>query len=136
VANITTAALTGLLAVMGTIGAAYLTGHFDLHKTETQNTGTIDLEKLKFANDLVKGALAAQNPANSLKFYADIGLLNSLNVEAVRQYAKNENERLKSGSSTDSVLPDLEGYLIPSYGWTKISLNPSLPRRLAMSCSP
>lgn len=107
--TITTAALTGLLAVMGTIGAAYLTGHFDLYKTETQNTGTIDLEKLKFANDLVKGALAAQNPANSLKFYADIGLLNSLNVEAVRQYAKNENERLKSGSSTDSVLPDFRG---------------------------
>jgi putative chitinase len=106
--TILTAAITGFLTVIGTFGAAYLTGYFDLSKTEKQNTGTIDLEKLKFANELVKTALAAQNPANSLKFYADIGLLNSLKVEAVQEYARAENERLKSGSNGESILPDFK----------------------------
>jgi putative chitinase len=114
--TVLTAAITGFLTVLGTIGAAYLTGNFSISKTEKQTTGTIDLEKLKFANELVKTALSSNNPATSLKFYADIGLLSSLKVDAVQDYAKAENQRLKTGSSSESVLPQF-GNLQHSFNW-------------------
>ena len=103
--TVLTAALTGFLTVVGTIGAASLAGYFDVTKTEKINSGSIDLEKLKFANELVKTALATDNAANSLLFYADIGLLSGLKVEAIKTYAQNENNRIKSGSQSESILP-------------------------------
>ena len=108
--TVLTAAVTGFLTVVGTVGAAYLAGYFDVAKTDRVNSGSIDLEKLKFANDLIKTALSSDNSANSLLFYADIGLLSGLNVDVVKRYAENENARIKHGVQTESILPSFRSF--------------------------
>jgi len=93
--------ITSILAAIGTLGVAYMTGLFDLKKTDAVNEGQIKLQKLQFSNELIKNALASNNPGNSLMFYADIGLLTELNVSKVQDYAKKENERLEKGGCWD-----------------------------------
>jgi predicted chitinase len=100
--------IAGVISACGTIGVAYLGGFFDVAKTDAASRGSIDLEKLKFSNELVKGALATNNPANSLLFYADIGLLEGLSVENVKSYADRESQRLKGGGSGPSLLPSFD----------------------------
>jgi putative chitinase len=100
--------ITSVLAAIGTIGVASMSGFFDVRKTDAAAQGTITLEKLKFSNDLVKTALASNNPGNSLLFYADIGLLEGLNNGKVKEYANNENKRLATGGDGKSVLPSFD----------------------------
>lgn len=98
----------GVISAIATIGAAYLGGFFDVAKTNAVSLGTINLERLKFSNELVKGALATSNPANSLLFYADIGLLDGLNLDKVKDYAGRERDRIKSGGGGNSLLPSFD----------------------------
>ncbi len=100
--------IAGIISACGTIGVAYLGGFFDVAKTDAASRGSIDLEKLKFSNELVKGALATNNPANSLQFYADIGLLQGLSVAAIRDYADRESKRLEQGGGGPSLLPSFD----------------------------
>lgn len=97
--------LAAIVAAFGTFIAAYYSGMFDVKKTSVSSQGTIALEKLKFSNDLVKNALISNNPANSLLFYADIGLLEGLKAESVKVYAQKENERINKGDKGPSLLP-------------------------------
>ncbi len=98
----------GLISAGGTMGVAYFGGFFQVANTDAASRGTIDLEKLKFSNELVKTALASDNPANSLLFYNDIGLLAGLSSENVKSYAERETERLEKGGSGDSLLPSFD----------------------------
>jgi len=98
----------GVISAIATIGAAYLGGFFDVAKTNAASVGTINLERLKFSNELVKSALAASNSANSLLFYADIGLLDGLNLDKVKDYAQRERDRIKSGGNGNSLLPSFD----------------------------
>jgi predicted chitinase len=68
----------------------------------------MNLERLKFSNELVKNALATNNPANSLLFYADIGLLDGLTLNKVKDYAQRESERLMRGDTGTSLLPSFD----------------------------
>jgi len=109
--DLRTVALTliaGVISAAATIGAAYLGGFFDVAKTNAANSGTLSLERLKFSNDLVKNALAASNSANSLLFYADIGLLEGLKADKVKEYAERESVRLKQGGTGTSLLPSFD----------------------------
>ncbi|HZR62194.1 MAG TPA: glycoside hydrolase family 19 protein [Xanthobacteraceae bacterium] len=98
----------GVISAAATIGAAYLGGFFDVAKTNAVSLGSINLERLKFSNELIKGALATSNSANSLLFYADIGLLDGLNLDKVKDYAQRERDRIKSGGSGNSLLPSFD----------------------------
>lgn len=100
--------VAAVISAIATIGAAYLGGFFDVAKTNAVSLGTINLERLKFSNELVKGALATNNPANSLLFYADIGLLDGLKLDKVKDYAQRERDRIKSGGSGSSLLPSFD----------------------------
>jgi putative chitinase len=100
--------VAGVISAAATIGAAYLGGFFDVEKTNASSAGTMSLERLKFSNDLVKNALATNNAANSLLFYADIGLLQGLQLDKVREYAGKERERLKQGDTGTSLLPSFD----------------------------
>ena len=70
----------GVISAIATIGAAYLAGFFNVANTNAVSQGAISLERLKFSNELLKNALASNNPANSLLFYADIGLLDEVDA--------------------------------------------------------
>jgi putative chitinase len=98
----------GVISAAATIGAAYLGGFFDVAKTNAVSLGSINLERLKFSNDLVKTALSSDNPANSLLFYADIGLLDGLKLDNVKSYAQRESDRLKKGDIGSSLLPSFD----------------------------
>lgn len=106
--------VAGVISAGSTIGVAYLGGFFEVAKTDATNAGTINLEKLKFSNDLVKSALQSDNPANSLLFYNDIGLLAGLNADNVKIYADREAARLKSGGAGESFLPSFDNKNRPS----------------------
>jgi putative chitinase len=108
VRNILITVVTGVITAMGTIGVASMSGFFDVEKTNAASKGTIDLERLKFSNELVKGALLTTNPANSLLFYADIGLLSGISVDNVKSYAEKETARLKAGGAGTSLLPSFD----------------------------
>lgn len=107
--------IAGLISAVAAIGGAYLTGFFDVAKTNAANAAAIDLERLKFSNELIKNALATSNSANSLLFYADIGLLNGLNTAKVKDYAQREAERLKSGDKGSSLLPSFDKSVRPQF---------------------
>jgi putative chitinase len=100
--------MAGLISAIATIGAAYLGGFFDVAKTNAVSVGSMNLERMKFSNELVKNALAANNSANSLLFYADIGLLDGLKLDKVKDYAKRESERLQRGDAGTSLLPSFD----------------------------
>lgn len=100
--------ITSVLAAIGTIGVASMSGFFDVRKTDAASQGTISLEKLKFSNELVKTALASTNPGNSLLFYAETGLLEGLKIPKVVDYANKENQRLAKGGGGNSVLPSFD----------------------------
>ena len=100
--------VAGVISAVATIGAAYLGGFFDVAKTNAVSVGTMNLERLKFSNELVKNALATNNPANSLLFYADIGLLDGLTLGKVKDYAQRESDRLKRGDTGTSLLPSFD----------------------------
>ncbi|SDW27579.1 Predicted chitinase [Albimonas donghaensis] len=98
------------LAAAATLAAAYFTGHLDLRKAETEQSGSINLEKLKYSNTLIDRALEADSldaRARSLLFYADVGLLDGLNISQVRAYAQREIDRIENGDlSAPSFLPE------------------------------
>jgi putative chitinase len=100
--------VAGVISAIATIGAAYLGGFFDVAKTNAVSVGTMNLERMKFSNELVKSALASNNSANSLLFYADIGLLDGLKLDKVKDYAQRESERLKRGDTGTSLLPSFD----------------------------
>lgn len=104
--------IVGALTAAGTLGTAYFGGFFDLAKTDAANKGTIDLARLKFSNDLIKGALSRSNPADSLLFYADIGLLKGLDVEKVKYYANKDKQEIKQGKP--SILPSFDPHKRPN----------------------
>jgi putative chitinase len=103
----------GVISAVATIAAAYLGGFFDVAKTNAVSLGTMNLERLKFSNELVKSALNTTNPANSLLFYADIGLLDGLVLAKVKDYALRESERLKRGDAGTSLLPSFDQTVRP-----------------------
>jgi putative chitinase len=105
--------VAGVISGVATIGAAYLGGFFDVAKTNAVSLGTMNLDRLKFSNELVKGALATTNPANSLLFYADIGLLDGLALAKVKDYALRESDRLKRGDAGTSLLPSFDKSVRP-----------------------
>ena len=100
--------LAGVISAGATIGVAYLGGFFNVANTREASAGSINLEKLKFNNELIKNALSANNPANSLLFYANIGLLDDVTAEKVRVYVKQEADRLKKGDAGASLLPNFD----------------------------
>jgi putative chitinase len=106
--TVTITLAAGVISAVATIGAAYLGGFFDVAKTNAVSMGTMNLERLKFSNDLVKNALSTSNAANSLLFYADIGLLDGLKLDKVKDYAQRESERLKNGDAGTSLLPSFD----------------------------
>ncbi len=106
--TVTLTLAAGVISAVATIGAAYLGGFFDVAKTNAVSLGTMNLERLKFSNELVKTALASNNPANSLLFYADIGLLDGLTLAKVKDYAQRESDRLKKGDAGESLLPSFD----------------------------
>jgi putative chitinase len=97
--------VTAVIAALGTFTGAYYSGLFDVAKTNASSAASINLEKLKFSNDLIKTALSSNNSANSLLFYADIGLLEGLRSDSVKTYAEKENNRIKQGDQGPSLLP-------------------------------
>ena len=111
------AVVTAVVSAAATIGGAYLGGFFDVAKTDAASRGTINLERLKFSNELIKGALGSNNAANSLMFYADIGLLDGLTIIKVKQYASAENNRLKQGGGGASILPSFDKSALPKGLW-------------------
>ena len=119
--------VAGVISAIATIGAAYLAGFFDVAKTNAVSVGTMNLERLKFSNDLVKNALASNNSAESLLFYADIGLLDGLKLDKVKDYAQRESERLKHGDTGTSLLPSFDQAARPKL-W--------LDRNLLMTIAP
>ena len=106
--------LAGIISAGATIGVAYLGGFFNVANTREASVGTIRLEKLKFSNDLIKNALSTTNPANSLLFYADIGLLDPDISSKVRNYAEREKKRLKEGDTGTSLLPNFSKSVPPT----------------------
>lgn len=106
--TVTLTLIAGLVSAAATIGAAYLGGFFDVAKTNASNVGTMNLERLKFSNELVKNALATTNSANSLLFYADIGLLDGLKIDKVKDYAQRESDRLTRGGTGTPLLPSFD----------------------------
>jgi putative chitinase len=99
---------TAIVSAVATIAVAYVGGFFDVAKTDAASRGSIGLERLKFSNDLIKSALASNNPANSLLFYADVGLLEGLTINSVKDYAKRESDRLKQGGGGTPILPSFD----------------------------
>ncbi len=102
--------IAGIISAGATIGVAYLGGLFNIENTRTASMGSINLEKLKFSNELIKNALSANNPSNSLLFYADIGLLDEIISSKVRDYAQRESDRLKKGTGGTSLLPSFDKF--------------------------
>lgn len=97
--------LSAMAAALGTLAAAYYGGFFDLQKTYATGNATLSLTKLQFSNELIKTALSSNNPANSLLFYADVGLLDGLKAETVKSYAEKENSRIANNDQGPSLLP-------------------------------
>lgn len=97
--------ITAIVAAFGTFIAAYYGGFFDVEKTNATSKASFDLTKLQFSNELVKNALSSNNPANSLLFYADVGLLEGLKADSVKNYAEEEKKRIKTGEQGPSLLP-------------------------------
>ena len=100
--------ITAVVSAVATIAVAYVGGLFDVAKTDAASRGSIGLEQLKFSNELVKEALGSNNPANSLLFYADIGLLSGLKNDTVKEYAARESDRLKQGGGGTPILPSFD----------------------------
>ncbi len=100
--------IAGVVSAAATIGVAYLGGLFNIENTRAASTGTINLEKLKFSNELIKNALSANNPSNSLLFYADIGLLDENISKKVRELAQREKTRVEKGNTGSSLLPSFD----------------------------
>jgi putative chitinase len=100
--------MVGLISALATVVVSYVGGLYKVADTREAALGTQGLEKLKFSNELIKGALATSNPANSLQFYADIGLLTEPTATKVSEYAKRETERLKQGGGGASLLPHFD----------------------------
>jgi putative chitinase len=123
--------VAGVISAIATIGAAYLGGFFDVAKTNAVSLGTMNLERLKFSNELVKNALSTNNSANSLLFYADIGLLDGLKLDKVRDYAQRESDRLKQGDTGTSLLPSFDKGARP-----KLWLNRDLLLAIAPKAAP
>lgn len=97
--------IAAIVAAFGTFIAAYYAGFFDVEKTNVTSNASLNLAKLQFSNDLIKNALSSNNPANSLLFYADVGLLEGLKSDSVKVYAEEENKRIKKGDQGPSLLP-------------------------------
>jgi putative chitinase len=98
--------VAAIVGALGTVLVGYSNGWFEVEKTNVTNNANYSLEKLKFSNELIKNVLSTNNPANSLKFYADIGLLEGLNSTNVRSYADQENKRIQKGDEGVSLLPN------------------------------
>lgn len=131
--EIRTALIAGFASVVSalcTIGVAYMGGLFQVANTRTANEGTVLLEKLKFGNEVVKDALAKDNPANSLLFYADIGLLENsgLKADAIKGYAEKEKQRVETGSGGESLLPSFDKAGRPSLWLDRDFLSTFAPR--------
>lgn len=97
--------ISAIVAALGTLATAYFGGFFDLEKTYATGNATISLTRLQFSNELIKSALSSTNPANSLMFYANIGLLDGLKSDTVKSYAEKENARVANKNSGPSLLP-------------------------------
>jgi putative chitinase len=100
--------LTSIGGGVVALATAYLGGFFDVQRIESQTSGSISIEQLKYSNSLIDRALEAETleaRANALLFYADVRLLEGLNVGSVRTYAEREKERVLEGASGSSFLP-------------------------------
>lgn len=102
--------VSALVGAAASLGAAYVTGGFDVQKAEVSNQGQFDLAKQKFANDLIKDALSEgsdQERAQRLKFMVDIGLFSDqLQPDRIREYAEAETKRIEEGGGEgESLLP-------------------------------
>lgn len=101
--------LTAIVTTFGTYIGAYYSGIFDVEKTNATGRTSINLAKLQFNNELIKSVLSSNNPANSLLFYADIGLLEGLKADEIKKYAEEENKRINKGGQGPSLLPSFIG---------------------------
>lgn len=122
--------VAGVFSAIATIGAAYLGGFFDVAKTNAASIATINLQRLTFSNELVKNALATSNSANSLLFYADIGLLDGLKFDKVKEYAQRESDRLKRGDPGTSLLPSFDQAARPKLWLDRNLLSAFVPQAL------
>lgn len=121
------------VTAIGALAAAYVGGFLDVRRTVEASAGTISLEKLKYSNSLIDRALESdevESRARALLFYADVGLLDGLNVENIRTYANREIERIESGSGGSSFLPS-RGLAPPA----AIALDESFMREYAPEAS-
>lgn len=103
--------LSAAVGAAATVGAAFLTGVFDVEERRIERRAVADLEQQKFSYELISAALSEQDDrarAQRLRFMVEIGLLDNLDQEKLIEYAELEVRRIESGDKSPSLLPYTE----------------------------
>jgi hypothetical protein len=66
---------TAALALLAGVAGAAITGFVQLKSEQTKTDSALKLEQLKFESNLILRALESGNPVQTLKFFADAGLI-------------------------------------------------------------
>jgi len=118
-----------------TLGAAAMTGLFSVQESTVLTQAEASLAAQKFSYEMISIALSEPEPrdrALRLSFLLDVGLLDSLDREKIREYAEGERRRLDSGETEDSVLPFFQSSAMREFEEFEWQLPSSEPIQNAM----
>lgn len=100
--------LSAAIGAVASMGAAFLTGNLSVQERQIDTAAAANLEQQKFSYGLISTALDEEDDntrAQRLRFMVDVGLLDNLNVDKIKEYATREVERLERGDATPSYIP-------------------------------
>lgn len=100
--------LSAAIGAVASMGAAFLTGNLSVQESQIDNAALANLEQQKFSYELITTALDEEDDntrAQRLRFMVDVGLLDNLNVDKIKEYATREVERIERGETTPSYIP-------------------------------
>lgn len=127
------AVIPAIIGGVVTLGAAATTGALNIGVETQKSQGSIDLEQIRFANSLIERALQnsdARARATELLFYAEIGLLDGLNTQKIKEIANQEQRRIDEDSGGPSFLPALPA------GQDRVTITEDIVRAVAPEAPP